>query len=72
VHGVFCDCCQRKVPIEERWWEVLARHRRCSAFDGYRVRASAYSAVRCRVCGHVWRTKAAYVEKLPDAPPVGR
>lgn len=29
---------------------------------------SPYSAVRCCECGMYWRTKAAYVNRLPDAP----
>ena len=49
-------------------WEVTARHQRTSAFDGYRTMGSDYSDVRCRVCRASWRTKAAYVESLPDAP----
>lgn len=28
---------------------------------------SPYSTVLCRRCGAIWRTKAAYVAKLPDA-----
>ena len=49
-------------------WQVIQRHSRCSAFDGYRVMSSDYSAVRCSTCGRVWRTKARYVASLPDAP----
>jgi hypothetical protein len=62
--GVFC-----RNPVEHRsCWTVIQRHSRCSAFDGYRHMWSPYSAVRCSTCGAVWRTKAAYVAALPNAP----
>jgi hypothetical protein len=46
---------------------VVQRHSRCSAFDGYRVMWSPYSGLRCMKCGTFWRTKAGYVDSLPDA-----
>lgn len=63
---------------DREWWYVIARRVNHSAFSGYRATPSAYSEV---VCGHPspvhrktgaayegsrWRTKAAYVNTLPD------
>jgi len=48
-------------------WVVLQRNGNRSAFNGYHWTASAYSACRCTGCGRVWRTRAAYVARLPDA-----
>ncbi|MFD4397241.1 hypothetical protein [Kitasatospora sp. NPDC058478] len=48
-------------------WRVQLRNANRSAFNGYRLTPSDYSEVRCGECGHVWRTKAAYVTTLPDA-----
>lgn len=48
-------------------WVVEARRRNYSAFNGYRHTPSDYSQVRCLECRAVWRTKAKYVEALPDA-----
>jgi hypothetical protein len=48
---------------------VIQRKGNASAFNGYRWQRSAYSAVACRCCGRVWRTKAAFVDRSPDAPP---
>jgi hypothetical protein len=63
--GVFCA-----EPKKHReGWTVIQRRSRCSAFDGYRNMSSDYSAVRCSICGRVWRTKADYVKTLPDAEP---
>lgn len=50
-------------------WYVIARRHNTSTFNGGRYTPSAYSAVRCPECGGIWRTKAAYVRTLPDAPP---
>jgi hypothetical protein len=47
-------------------WRVVQRHGNASAFSGYHWTSSAYSGVRCLACGRFWRTKAAYVETLPD------
>jgi hypothetical protein len=49
-------------------WAVVVRNGNYSAFSGYRFTPSDYSSVRCGTCHHVWRTKAAYVAGLPDAP----
>jgi hypothetical protein len=50
--------------------KVIVRRANYSAFNGYRYTPSDYSAVRCFVegCGARWRTKAGYVDLLPDAP----
>lgn len=48
-------------------WEVLVRKANYSAFNGYHRTRSDYSCVRCMFCGAVWRTKAGYVDSLPDA-----
>jgi hypothetical protein len=50
------------------WWVV---HRNCnySAFNGGHRTPSDYSLVCCGTCGRRWRTKAAYVGRLPDKPP---
>jgi hypothetical protein len=58
MHG-HCRC-------DRKYWAVI--HRRCnySAFNGYYWTPSDYSALRCGNCGHVWRTKANYVDSLPD------
>lgn len=37
------------------------------AFDGYRWQRSDYSEVHCLSCNAMGRTKAKYVDKLPDA-----
>ena len=47
-------------------WVVSTRHCNYSAFNGYHRTPSEYSGVTCPACPAVWRTKAAYVEQLPD------
>jgi hypothetical protein len=49
-------------------WVVTQRRHNQSAFNGYRVTPSDYSEVRCTApgCLGVWRTKAAFVDALPD------
>jgi len=49
-------------------WDVVVRCGNYSAFNGYHFTPSDYSLVRCTTCGSHWRTKAAYVAVLPDAP----
>jgi uncharacterized Zn finger protein len=58
--GTACKCRPRDI-------EVLQRRCNYSAFNGYKRTPSDYSTVRCRKCGAVWRTKAAYVDSAPDA-----
>ena len=66
MQGIACSCPERAKPIESRRWFVIQRNARCSAFDGYRVMYSDWSAVQCHACGKVWRTKAAFVTSLKD------
>ncbi|MBC9730694.1 hypothetical protein [Streptomyces sp. TRM68367] len=47
-------------------WRVRVRRANYSAFNGYRRTPSPYSLVHCGDCGALWRTKAAYVDTLPD------
>ena len=61
-----CHCPERRKPIAERNWGVVQRNSRCSAFDGYHVRNSDYSSVVCLSCRATGRTKAAFVNQLPD------
>lgn len=53
-------------------WRVIQRHGNASAFNGYHWTPSDYSAVRCGDCGRVWRTKAAYVDDLPNESSIMR
>lgn len=50
-------------------WAVAVRKANYSAFNGGRRTSSDYSLVRCAECGRRWRTKAAYVDTLPDFNP---
>jgi hypothetical protein len=59
--GIRCKC-----PKDKRDWAVIDRCCNYSAFNGYRCTSSDYSAVFCRTCRSVWRTKADYVFELPD------
>lgn len=63
-----CHCPERNKPIEKRAWFVTQRNYRCSAFDGYRQQYSEYSTVNCGLCPACGRTKAKFVDALPDAP----
>lgn len=62
MSGVACTCLPRDV-------RVLLRNGSRSAFNGYRLAWSAYSAIQCTKCGRCWRSKASYVSASPDAPP---
>lgn len=59
-------CTDRKA--HQPHWYVIQRYCNYSAFNGYHRTPSDYSAIRCPTCRGVWRTKAAYVATLPDAP----
>lgn len=61
-----CTCPQSHKPVEARAWFVVNRKSNRSTFTGGRRVASAYSEVRCGECCAVWRTKAAYVDKLKN------
>ncbi len=60
--GFFCTC----KPPDRSKWRVLTRNGNYSAFNGYRYAYSDYSSICCLVCDMHWRTKAAYVDSLPD------
>lgn len=62
--GQACTCW---VQIHGKRWAVTQRRCNHSAFNGYRETPSAYSEVVCLNCHARWRTKAAYVDALPDA-----
>jgi hypothetical protein len=49
-------------------WVVWMRKHNRSAFNGYRYAPSAYSLIQCPVCLSLWRSKAAFVDQLPDRP----
>jgi len=68
MHWFNCHCPERKKPVAERNWVVVQRNARCSAFDGYRVKSSDFSAVQCRSCRATGRTNAAYVDQLKSGP----
>lgn len=61
-----------RTPEHRPFWRVIQREQNASAFNGYAVTPSAYSSLRCIPalggCGTVWRTKAAYVDEIPDLP----
>ncbi len=61
--GVYCA----KPVLHRKNWVVTMRKSNRSAFNGYRITPSAYSQIRCLVCGCFWRTKAAYVSTLRDS-----
>ena len=58
--GTVCKCGNRDA------WRVYQRRCNHSAFNGYRRTPSDYSSVGCERCLAVWRTKAKYVDTLPD------
>jgi hypothetical protein len=60
-------CAEPKDHREAGAWVVEIRKANYSAFNGGRRTPSDYSQVRCTACPAVWRTKAAYVDRLPDA-----
>lgn len=62
--GTVCKC----EPALLRQWMVLKRKFNTSAFNGGKVAPSEYSTVTCGTCSALWRTKAKYVDGLPDAP----
>lgn len=64
--GTFRKACENR-SHRKSWW-VHIRRANFSAFNGYRRTPSAYSEVRCGTCGARWRTKAVYVDTLPNDP----
>ncbi len=61
-----CKCAERKKPVKERAWRVVQRRCNHSAFNGYHYTPSDWSAVVCLKCNATGRTKAKYVDQLPD------
>lgn len=55
-----------RVRGHRKSWYVTVRRANYSAFNGGRRTPSTYSEVRCSDCPTVWRTKAKYVDVLPD------
>jgi hypothetical protein len=55
-----------KHPEHRYKWFVQDRKCNYSAFNGWHRTPSEYSAVWCPLCPTQWRTKAAYVNTLPD------
>ena len=53
-------------PEHKPGWTVAVRKANHSAFNGGRRTPSAYSLVHCEPCRTAWRTKAKYVDTLPD------
>jgi hypothetical protein len=68
--GVVCQCLtgtpKQRREQRPKVWEVTQRYCNHSAFNGYHRTASQWSAVRCKQCNTSWRTKASYVNQLPD------
>lgn len=61
-----CHCPERRKPIAQRNWGISQRKCNYSAFSGYHYTPSDYSQVHCLSCLATGRTKAAFVDKLPD------
>ena len=73
--GIACNCfgegkARRSPSVRKEHWEVIQRNCNHSSFNGNRRASSRYSSVRCKKCGACWRTKAPYVDYLPDMQPV--
>lgn len=60
-----CSCGRKKGDCSDLVCTMYKRN--YSAFNGYHFTLSDYSEVRCtrHGCHGRWRTKAAYVDKLP-------
>ena len=63
-----CHCAERRKPIQERNWEVWQRLCNYSYFEKPRGsrHLSIYSTVYCKSCQALGRTKAKYVNSIPD------
>ena len=61
-----CNCGRKRGDHSDL--VVIMRHHNRSAFNGYHETISAYSQVICtrKNCWGNWRTKADYVDDLPD------
>lgn len=64
-----CRCPERRKPVGQRRWVVIARRCNYSAFNGCHYTPSDWSEIYCLTCGALGRTKAAYVAGLLDAKP---
>ena len=64
--GVPCSCPDARTKAKRKRWIVLMRNHHRSAFAGYHWTPSDWSSVGCLDCGGIWRTKAKYVDTLPD------
>lgn len=51
-----------------KFWRVSQRNCNHSAFNGYHYTPSDWSSIHCLApgCAGCWRTKAKYVDDLPD------
>jgi hypothetical protein len=71
--GKACDCSEKQEPLAPaegsnrpgRLWRVVQYRCNHSAFNGYHLTHSDYSAITCIRCGAHWRTKAPYADRLP-------
>jgi hypothetical protein len=74
--GKICQCLTggKKQRDDNRkiYWEVLQRNCNHSSFNGGHYTSSAWSEVRCTQCFANWRTKANYVNELPDGVRLSR
>lgn len=61
-----CHCPEHLRHIKVRAWVVVDRNVHHSTFNGSRATYSRYSAVVCKRCRCVWRTKAKYVGQLKN------
>ncbi len=57
-------------PEHRDEWVVTMRRANRSAFNGYHLTPSAYSEVTCPIDRKRWRTRAGYVDTLPDSTPL--
>jgi hypothetical protein len=53
-------------PAHRPAWRVLQRKCNHSTFNGRRKTPSDYSEIYCGIDDRYWRSKAAYVDQLPD------
>ena len=61
-----CKCKEREKPISERAWQVWERNWNTSPFEIAGGVYSDYSTIYCKKCGEAGRSKAKYVDSLPD------
>jgi len=61
-----CKCPERDKPVAESRVMAATVDDHPLTFSGYHRTPSEYSTVHCRCCRAIGRTKAAYVDQLPD------